>query len=727
MLKKNFYVFHLFLCISLFMFCPVKGEITDYIYPNIDPSYSNYGTTGLIQMPNARFQSEGTLGVNWSSADPYLRGTIIAYPFSWFEATYSYTDINNAFYSNDIAFSGDQTYKDKGFDLKLRLLKENEYLPNIALSFRDLAGSNNFEAEALIFSKFYKNIDFTFGIGWGDLSHGGYNNPLSKLDNSFDSRKYAQDGQGGEFSPERYFSGQIGFFGGLELFIPNTKGLRLKLEYDSTNYFDEAFGRGSIASDFAFEPVEDTQSRVNFGLTYPVTKHLQFQASFIKGSTASFGLSYIVNYASRNAVKKLADPPVPVENAESYRKVNAREDLYYYRTMLTSLRERGIALQKASVRNNIVSIKYGQSRFASHTRAAGRAARVVSEISPDYIKNIELINVNGGMSMFSMKIDRESFSKNVETKNYHLAKRNIEIQAVNADEIDFLYNPETPYPANFFYFEPSMRTQIGGPDGFFFGDLRLKLSSETLFKDNITLITSSSIGLVNNMEKLKLASDSIIPHVRTDIVSYLRESEGFQIDRVQLNSFYNLSNNVYAKISAGILEEMFGGIGGEILYRPYQKSFGIGAELWRVKQRDYDMLFSFRDYTTTTGHINLYFLEPKSRIQFSLKGGKFLAGDSGINFDFGRRFDSGLSIGAFFSLTDISKREFGEGSFDKGFYFNIPLDIFGNSYRKKQFSWGLKPLTRDGAAYLRHGFYLWGVTEQAHGITLTRDWADLYE
>ena len=203
MLKKNFYVFHLFLCISLFMFCPVKGEITDYIYPNIDPSYSNYGTTGLIQMPNARFQSEGTLGVNWSSADPYLRGTIIAYPFSWFEATYSYTDINNAFYSNDIAFSGDQTYKDKGFDLKLRLLKENEYLPNIALSFRDLAGSNNFEAEALIFSKFYKNIDFTFGIGWGDLSHGGYNNPLSKLDNSFDSRKYAQDGQGGEFSPDK--------------------------------------------------------------------------------------------------------------------------------------------------------------------------------------------------------------------------------------------------------------------------------------------------------------------------------------------------------------------------------------------------------------------------------------------------------------------------------------------------------------------------------------------
>ena len=172
---------------------------------------------------------------------------------------------------------------------------------------------------------------------------------------------------------------------------------------------------------------------------------------------------------------------------------------------------------------------------------------------------------------------------------------------------------------------------------------------------------------------------------------------------------------------------MFGGIGGEILYRPFNKNYGIGAELWRVQQRDYNMLFDFIDYKTTTGHINLYFIEPNSKIHFTLKGGKFLAGDSGLNFDFARRFESGLSMGAFFSLTDISKREFGEGSFDKGFYFNIPLDIFGNEYKKKQFSWGLKPLTRDGAAYLRHGFYLWGVTEQAHGITLTRDWEDLYE
>jgi hypothetical protein len=727
MMKKDFLI--LFFSISYLSAIPgiLYADITDYIYPNISPSYSNYGTTGIIQMPSARFRSEGTLGVNWSNSDPYLRGTIIAYPFSWFEATYSYIDINNAFYSNSIGFSGDQTYKDKGFDVKFRLIKETDYLPAVALSIRDIAGGHTFEAEALILSKFYKNLDFTVGLGWGDLSHGSFRNPLSNIDSSFSTRSYAQDGQGGEFSPERYFSGPVGLFAGLEVYLPNTKGLRIKLEYDSTNYLDEAFGRGREASNFAFEKITDTESRFNFGLTYPVTKNLFLQAGYMKGNTFTVSASYAVNYSSRKVVTKVSDPPKLVENSSIFKKVNTKQDLYYYRTLLTNLRDRGIAMQKASVQENTLSIKYAQSRFASHTRAAGRTARVLDEISPDYINKFKLFNVNGGMSMFEMTIDRESFSKNTSTKNFNLAKRNISLDSINTDNIDFKYNPNTPFPAHFYYLEPTMRTQIGGPDGFFFGDVRLQLDTETLFRRNLTLLTSSSIGLINNMDNLKLASDSIIPHVRTDIVSYLRESEGFQIDRVQLNSFHNLSSDIYAKVSAGILEEMFGGIGGEILYRPFNKNYGIGAELWRVQQRDYNMLFDFIDYKTTTGHINLYFIEPNSKIHFTLKGGKFLAGDSGLNFDFARRFESGLSMGAFFSLTDISKREFGEGSFDKGFYFNIPLDIFGNEYKKKQFSWGLKPLTRDGAAYLRHGFYLWGVTEQAHGITLTRDWEDLYE
>ena len=157
------------------------------------------------------------------------------------------------------------------------------------------------------------------------------------------------------------------------------------------------------------------------------------------------------------------------------------------------------------------------------------------------------------------------------------------------------------------------------------------------------------------------------------------------------------------------------------------QNFAIGVELWTVQQRDYDMLFSMLDYKTKTGHINFYYEEPKTNIVLALKGGKFLAGDSGINVDFSRRFKSGLRMGAFFSVTDISKYEFGEGSFDKGFYFYIPLEVFYSNYSKQIAGWGVRPLTRDGAAYLIHSHYLWGVTEQSQSHGITRDWADLYD
>ena len=121
---------------------------------------------------------------------------------------------------------------------------------------------------------------------------------------------------------------------------------------------------------------------------------------------------------------------------------------------------------------------------------------------------------------------------------------------------------------------------------------------------------------------------------------------------------------------------MFLGIGGEILYRPYDKNYGVGVELWGVQQRDYRMLFGTRDYKINTGHINLYLKEPRTQVLFQVKGGRFLAGDSGIQLDFSRRFKSGLRIGAFAAKTDISDLEFGEGSFDKGFYFYIPIESF---------------------------------------------------
>ena len=55
-----------------------------------------------------------------------------ASPFSWFEATYRYAEIKNLLYGPS-SFSGNQTLKDKGFDVKFHLIRESYLLPSVAI------------------------------------------------------------------------------------------------------------------------------------------------------------------------------------------------------------------------------------------------------------------------------------------------------------------------------------------------------------------------------------------------------------------------------------------------------------------------------------------------------------------------------------------------------------------------------------------------------------------
>ena len=87
---------------SYFSFCVlfiyslnISADINDYKYPFSTPSFSNYGTLGLINMPNARFYDAGTLAFSLKKMNPYTRGSLVAYPFNWLEATYAYTDFSN--------------------------------------------------------------------------------------------------------------------------------------------------------------------------------------------------------------------------------------------------------------------------------------------------------------------------------------------------------------------------------------------------------------------------------------------------------------------------------------------------------------------------------------------------------------------------------------------------------------------------------------------------------
>jgi hypothetical protein len=146
--------------------------------------------------------------------------------------------------------------------------------------------------------------------------------------------------------------------------------------------------------------------------------------------------------------------------------------------------------------------------------------------------------------------------------------------------------------------------------------------------------------------------------------------------------------------TGGILEEMFNGVGFEYLYYKEGSNYAIGFEVFDVQKRDYEMRFGTLDYKNITSHLNFHYRNYR-RLPFDTKisFGEYLAGDEGFTIDLSRTFSNGTKFGVFASFTDVSSEQFGEGSFDKGIYFNIP--VFGNFIN---YSW--RPLTKDPGAKL---------------------------
>ncbi len=140
-----------------------------------------------------------------------------------------------------------------------------------------------------------------------------------------------------------------------------------------------------------------------------------------------------------------------------------------------------------------------------------------------------------------------------------------------------------------------------------------------------------------------------------------------------------------------------------------------------MKQRDYDQRFSFRDYETTTGHLEFY-AELPNKVYLQSYLGKYLAGDKGLTLDLSRRFDTGFVVGVFATKTNLSAIEFGEGSFDKGFYFSIPTKLFYSDFRSGVISFGLHPLTKDGGALLSQPNQLFSLFGETNVNSLLRDW-----
>jgi hypothetical protein len=145
---------------------------------------------------------------------------------------------------------------------------------------------------------------------------------------------------------------------------------------------------------------------------------------------------------------------------------------------------------------------------------------------------------------------------------------------------------------------------------------------------------------------------------------------------------------------------MYAGAGGEILWRPAGQRWALGVDAFDVQQRDFDRLLGLQSYRAFTGHVSLYYASPWYDLNFVVRAGQYLAHDRGLTVEISRRFSTGVEIGAFFTKTNVSAQQFGEGSFDKGIMLRIPLNWIAPIETQAQLNMDLRPVQRDGGQRL---------------------------
>ncbi|MFT4248549.1 MAG: YjbH domain-containing protein [Pseudomonas sp.] len=687
------------------------------------PTASEWGTIGLLQTPTARMGEPGDIAFTASHNSPYSRYTLAVQPFSWLEGSFRYINVTNRRYGSE-SLSGDQNYKDRSLDFKIRLWRESRWLPEVALGARDFGGTGLFSSEYVVANKRFGPIDASLGLATGYIGNrGDFSNPLGWIDDRFKTRS---SGSGwGQFNVKSMFRGPVGVFGGISYQTPWDR-LLLKLEYDGNDYKNEPQSN---------DLKQDTP--INIGAVFSVNRNIQITAAWERGNTAMFALTLRGNPVTSPAMTKLLDPrPEPLRSLEgpaasmeqasqaatpggaaaadqvqqTANHASATVETTDWQNVANRLRNNaGFRVQEISRRGSELVVTGEQLRYFYPSQGLGRSARILdNSVAPD-IEWFTLATHRLGMPISETSINREKFVDYVDHRiDLQQLKLGTELNAPSQQPAEVLYQaPLRRYAGGF---NIGYQQNLGGPDAFILYRIAANYTGSLFFTRNLWLTGTVSGNLLNNYDKFKYDAPSNLPRVRTNLRQYMTTSD-VTVPNLQLTTTGKLGRDLYGMAYAGYLEWMYAGVGGEVLYRPMGEPWAIGVNANWVKQRDYDQHFGLRDYSIATGHVSLYYtLDREERWISSLSAGRYLAGDWGATVNIGRAFNNGVTMGAWVTKTDVSAAQFGEGSFDKGIYISIPFDLMLPRSMRARASFVWQPLIRDGGAMLARKYALYNLT-----------------
>lgn len=689
---------------------------------------NSYGLPGGVDTPSAEAFPDATIsvGLSYSTYGRRMTGAFQMLPQLTVALRYSRQS------SINLDLSGDDYLKDRSADLRYQLFGEQGWRPAVAVGLQDFLGTGTYSGEYVVATKTFDRFTVSAGVGWGRLAG--------------KPRERDVDNLGGTLNADDWFKGPARPFASVR--YAATDKLSLVAEYTPDDY-DVEVSQGE----------ERPDSRFNLGLNYRVADSYQVSAYTIGGKTVGAMVSFNLNpkrSAFPSGLEKAPAPvrprPTPAADPEGWSGRWSQDPTAQpaIQTALSdSLRKEGQILEAMQLDATRAEVRIDNRRYIQQAEAIGRTARLMTRALPPSVEIFVITSTADGMPTSSVVVKRSDVERLENTDAGQIAAA---AQVVNGQPrvAGMVQTPEL-FPRFSWSLRPNLSVSLFDDENSF----RYSVAGIATAKYEITpgLVVSGTVSqrLFGNADQeapgtciqpngdeagctvdqyLDLsqeereADNNGVPRVRSDGRMYSGNKKPV-VTNLTLAYSAKVTDSVYGRVTGGLLERGYGGVSAEVLWYPASSNLAIGAEINRVKKRDYEDSFKFQDYEVTTGHISAYY-DFDNGFSAQLDAGKYLAGDVGATVTVKRRFANGWEVGAYATKTDLSAEEFGEGSFDKGITLAIPVTWAIGTPSKQTVGGTLRSISRDGGQRVRVPGRLYDTVRDSQGVGLYQGWGKFW-
>lgn len=660
------------------------------------------GQSGYINMPSAWVEADGTVSTGYGHDRPYGSFWVTATALPFLQVTGRYVSISGIAGFSDIPGeygSAYGRYKDKVIDAKLRIVEESRWMPSVSMGASDLLGTGLFKGQYIVASKVFGPArDVEASIGYGSKR------------------------------PD-------GMFAGVRWAPRALPGWAAVAEYDANDYKRDFQAERTAAGKRGKGPAVGLEYRWGWLGAQVARQRDHFSAN-----------AYIsIPFSEREFVPKFAEPAY-FKPASAPARVTGeawQQDPSHGAALVQALVRQDYRNVRAEFEDGVLKLALTNVRISDLGRAVGRAARTALAFAPLGTRSIsitytrleqpvatyEFMDLQRLTDYLTGLATRDSFLPTVLVRYATPADqigddRSSMLAGVKDDtrglgvhvgrDGDIVQLRSEDRESNRFKTVPKLAFFFNDPSG----ALRYEVAAITEYDkrlgQGLYLNSSLKLNLFENVSGVTQKSNSLLPHVRTDVAEYKRASR-FKLNRLLVNKYYMPDERVYVRLSGGLYEEMYRGVGGQALYLPKDSRWAADLTVDALEQRGFKGWFDKRDYRTVTALGALHYRLPYD-VTATARAGRFLAKDNGVRLEFKRRLPSGVEIGAWYTKTngnDITNPGSPANPYnDKGIFLSVPLKVMLPSDSQVAAGFALSPWTRDVGQMVASPGDLYDMVEQ---------------